>query len=157
MSCTRASRDRTSTPRGRPRGAAPPPGKSDEDGCELRAGRGAREGETERTQVAAHCLELAEGRTCLVTGHPVRRSHTQLREALERRARFEWECHHRRLEHETGVLARLDEGARAAAERGSDLDRRTCGRGKLAVAHRRDGVDREAAQPREVEPDVVLR
>ena len=74
---------------------------------------------------------------------PGRRSHTQLREALERRARFEWSA--------TTAGWSTDRRTRAprrerAAERG-DRHRRTRGRG-VAVAHRRDGIDREAAQPR---------
>ena len=60
-----------------------------------------------------------------------------------------------RIEDEVGVLARLDEAPRAA-ESGNDLDGRLGSGREGLVGHGGDGIDREPAQPGEVEPDVVL-
>ena len=79
----------------------------------------------------------------------------ELDEALERRRRVRAELDGSGVEHETRVVARLDERA-SAPKRGDDVDRRVGSRRELVVGHRCDRVHGEPPKPREIEVDVVL-
>ena len=88
------------------------------------------------------------------SSRPVDPARAELREALEGRPRRLRDLDRPGSEDRLRELARLDQVA-CAPERGNELRRRTGCLGELLVGHRGDRVDRQAADPREIEVHVV--
>jgi len=95
------------------------------------------------------------GNAYAVTILPLWRRLAQLDESIEGETRFNWQLPRRRLENEARVFACLDERASAAQHR-HRLDRGLCSSRELLVGHGGNRIDRETAEPREIEMDVVF-
>ena len=130
--------------------AAPRPAGAPRYGPELRPSLGARQREPQRLRSPPTAFS---SRTSSRPSTPLARSSAKRSSVGLRRLR---NLDRPRAEDRLRQLARLDEIA-GASERRSELRRRARRPGELLVRHRGDRVDREPAQPRQVEMDIVRR
>src|SRR5436190_16258021 len=127
-----------------------------EQRSQLRPAVPAGEGQAQRLQVAADGLELSDELPRRVVVEAVRRALAELFEALEGRTRLARKPRGLGLDDLPRKLARLVQVA-GASQNGNQLDGRIGGRRQHVVRHRRDRLDRQPPDPRQVVVNVVLR